>query len=221
VIGIKLLLLTSLTLFSKLNHTCLPIVRNDIKKYIPKDSLANLTKETILIMNKLNIKVRGTLLRDDSINLTVDPKVLHFNAFFRFEQIVFLGQPLNMEYRWYKKPQIIIPLTIDSVITLKKDTNKISYIKAASTIIHELTHFLQATWTENYFQANLESEMGKYILQKIELEAYAVGAYYFLYHYNRKRLKKIMKMKEDDFTKKKRLINTYYNTLYPWRPTPL
>ena len=111
---------------------------------------------------------------------------------------------------------------MNDVLQKTKDTVKLVFIKSLSTICHELTHYYQATWVEpeTYFEAKTEGEMGAYISQANEFESYCVGAYYFFKYYDKKKLKKIMKKKEDVETKRKNLINAYYNTLYPWRPSP-
>ncbi|MEO6611200.1 MAG: hypothetical protein ABIT05_03675 [Chitinophagaceae bacterium] len=178
--------------------------------------LPGLVKETAGIMTSLGIKIRENMEKDDTLKLDVTTKKEFFNAEFISHLVATPNK--NSNQRYYILPIIMISPTLDSVLFNKVDTNAFTRLKAFETIVHEITHFLQITLEDNYFRPTDMKDFNKYASQLSEIEAYAVGGYYFLKYYNKKKLKTILKSKTSNLEKMKSLFKTLYETLYPWRP---
>ena len=177
-------------------------------------------KETAKIMDILGISIRTRLEKDDSITIHLKNDFA-LNASFGQHQIGFIKRDglIDSSARWYIKPSIDITPLLDSIISKKIDTSKKVYTRACCFIIHELTHYFQKSIPPiNYFEPNNNFEYNKYISQQTEFEAYAVGSYYFLKKFNKRKLNKIMRLRIDKERRFKYLINAFWEEVYPWRP---
>jgi len=184
-------------------------------------SLKNLISETSKIMDILHISKRVNLKKDSpSINVLIDSTVLPFNAFFgglhKNERGVITPSG-NHALRYYRYPAIRMNPLLHLIVSKKKDTTAFVRLKAISIFVHELVHYLQATWWVHNITVTSYDQMESYISQPDEFEAYGAEAYFLLKYYNEKLLSSIMYSKNTQETKMKLLIKSYYSTVYPWR----
>lgn len=182
-----------------------------------KFDIVTFNTEASTIMDILLIKKRMHLSWDDTLKKIIDTSLFVFNAKFGTLKKEGVMSPPDLRLRYYLTPVIKVSPLMNLVITKSKDTTSFARLKAYSIVIHEMVHYLQETWDENYFSLKSMKEEKLYISQPTELEAYAVTAYYFLNLYDQKKLTKIMSSKIVLQKKYEKLINTYYEIVYPWR----
>jgi len=185
-----------------------------------RDFIPNIVKNHItkFIMDKIHIKVRPSHEKDDPIEFHIMNK---FRPFIRFHPTTAVLRNTNdTAMRIYTNPSIEIN-DIDYRIMIKiTDTSYIGYISTYSSIIHEVTHYLQATYIGPDYTLPIDSaSRQKYIRIPGEFEAFSVQSYYLLNYIDPKRLKKIIKRKVSDKRRMELLINAYTRILYPWRKT--
>lgn len=189
--------------------------------------LNDLIVQTIDIMNELKIEFRKNYVRDSAIEFIVNKNLLAFNAYFKGKggKLKYSYPQNDLRLRFYSNPCIVISSSLDSVLMGKKDTSNIVYHKALSTIVHELTHYLQVTMNIFHPQSYIPTKFTRYTLDKmmsdpIEVEGYSVGAYFYLRKYYPIELAEIMESSQSTKTKIRLLINAFYKAVYPWRPVP-
>ena len=194
--------------------------KTNTKKHYTKFDLTSAIQETKSIMNHLSIRIRENIKMDDSLRVYVNPAETNFNANFGSETPEKgLKAPQNhIELRYYILPLIEISSVMDSIIFNKKDTSYLIYMKGTSIIIHEISHYLQETWDDNYFKLRTMADEKRYISQPTEIESYAVGSYYFLSHFKPVELKEIMSSNETIHRKYELLINAYRKYVYSEMP---
>jgi len=164
------------------------------------------------IMNILKIKVRSTLRFDGQIELSIKKGSHYLDASFNNN----FGNDFLAEYdvnRVYKAPFLIITELCLNISNKTKDTTVFYYTRARETIVHELTHYLQASF--DMTKVDPKSNLKGYISEPTEFEAFSVGAYYFLQHTNKNELTRIMGLNIGLTDKCKILINTFYKLIYP------
>src|SRR6266542_4567026 len=157
-----------------------------------------LKNQTLYIMKKLGIGVRKNINKDDALFFgTYNSRFI--SCVYGQDAIApyYRSKGLDTNERWYIKPIINLSTTLNSIIRNKKDTTHLFYIDAFSSVIHELTHYYQNTYTgfdSTYIKGTLEN-FQEHVEQPVELEAYEAEAYYFLFFADKKALKKIMELK--------------------------
>lgn len=177
-----------------------------------------LKKQTIDIMNRLEIPIRKNHIKDDSLILTVYKSSL-ITANYGQEAIfpyIKSKKSIDTLNRIYKKPFIALSSVLYDIMIYKKDTSKIVIVKALGSVVHELTHYFQLTFVDekNYIHGNINNQV-QHITQPIEFEAYAVDAYYYLFFIDKKSLKQILKRNNDKIKLYKELINKQWQIQYP------
>jgi hypothetical protein len=193
------------------------------KLYLTKDTIDMkiMVEQTKYIMNRLQIGIRKNIHKDDSLKISTysSPKLISAAYGQDFMWPYSNSKGLDTLGRAYKNPNIIMSELMDSILKNRIDTTKFVRVKAHSSILHELTHYLQITYTsdDDYIPATLEG-FRDYVLQPTEFEAYAVDSYFTLYLLNRKELDRIMKMQTTRNERFKMLINAYFDLVYPQIP---
>lgn len=164
--------------------TCSPKINLNKSKYkLAKTDASIFINETKKIMNILGINIRDSLQYDGTIQTIISDSLFgyykDFGLFFPDSNLVGMINN-NIESRVYAYPIINIATNIDSIIIEKKDTSIYQEIYARSVIIHELTHYLQKTYT--YVGSKNRISNGKKFYYNLpdEKEAYAVQ-YYFMF----------------------------------------
>jgi hypothetical protein len=174
---------------------------------------SGLIKETIGMMKLLNIRVRDSIAKDGALKIgTIDTIANPFQkgigaTFARAKS----GRTLdsNGDAVKYMFPIIYVTHFIDSILSDRKDTSKISEVYARSVLVHELTHYLQKTVTITYGSRGKSLE--EYINLPDENEGLSIHAYYFLRHYSPNTLVAIQQKKMDTKQFRLSIINAMYS----------
>ena len=185
--------------------------------YVSND-LNNLKEQTKYIMTLFAFPIRKNLTQDDSITISTYPSN-YLTALFkrtanRVPLDIVTNQP-DMSKFYYESPAIGISSILDSIIYKKRDTSKVTFIKAHASLAHELTHYLQDIWRDDNTPYYADGNTIEHYSQPVEFQAYTVTAYYFFYFTDLKILKKTMNLEISKSDKAKRLINAYLELLYP------
>lgn len=180
-------------------------------------------RHTLLIMKELGFEIRKNLYRDAGRPLSTDI-IRNMNdareraSLIRYDSIY--GKKNDPSARFYFGPQICFRKIIYDIIYHKYDTTKVYRLYAFSCFYHEMCHYLQSTIGR--FPSDEEIRIAgnevACIESPMELEAYSVEAYFFLYFYDRKKLNAILSEKEDRIRKIKKLINAFNDYRYSPKP---
>ena len=178
-------------------------------------------KETFRICKVLNVPIRENITKDAPL------KIMQNNNFFALNAVFAVGKSTDIvgdetdSARYYLRPRIWLSPICFNVAAKITDTSKSIYFQAMGGIIHEFTHYIQASvtpqWLYFYPQRMDSINMNKYVSQIVEFESHAVEAYYYLENINRKKLKEIMHSNDGMDGKFKLLINEYFLETKPWR----
>lgn len=156
----------------------------NINGYSDTTILLQRTKE---IMKILNIYMRRSLDKDGSIRFIPDNYFDFFQAIFKPDTILYPGDSTHFWERYYPSSSIRLSSYADSVFALKIGIREGNYIKLQAMLVHEYTHFLQASVAWDYksgFDAKTEKDFKDYVSQVNELEAFATEAYFFIENIN-------------------------------------
>jgi hypothetical protein len=169
------------------------------------------------IMVELGINQRTNTKMDDSITSMALIIPNGHLAIFLAEKTIFPNN--DTISRYYLKPRLIVNLQVDSILKVDEAKPTPIYVYANSAVVHELTHYLQATIELNPKQDTTSfrdiRNRRRYMSTPREFEAYSVGFYYLLFYTNRSRLQDIMDTNIQSKRKMKMLINVADSMLYP------
>ncbi|WP_045114415.1 hypothetical protein [Microscilla marina] len=168
-----------------------------------------LIKDTLRIMKELNIKARPNYQKDSKI---VYEKFPSYDGLAGFEVIYDnVQQQNNPDLMFYIDPRIIFKPELEKELKVFEDTPK--NVKARSVLVHEYTHLLQwGTYEElhlkhDYISHEVDFEM--YVSQRIEFEAWATQAWYYLEHMALQELNDILELGLAEQETRKQLINRF------------
>lgn len=161
--------------------------------HLSKFSFPLLISEAKEIMGLLGIDIRDSIKYDGEIKLFVDDSLSNSYAFFQAEK-GFLAIDSNMKTRIYPYPVIHIAKNLDSIIMEIQDTSILMEVYARRVIVHEIAHHLQMTIPTIPHYEKLKLTEQDYINSVDEIEAFAVGAYYYLKRINPDYLATIVSM---------------------------
>ncbi|EAY26067.1 hypothetical protein M23134_06416 [Microscilla marina ATCC 23134] len=160
-------------------------------------------------MKELNIKARPNYQKDSKI---VYEKFPSYDGLAGFEVIYDnVQQQNNPDLMFYIDPRIIFKPELEKELKVFEDTPK--NVKARSVLVHEYTHLLQwGTYEElhlkhDYISHEVDFEM--YVSQRIEFEAWATQAWYYLEHMALQELNDILELGLAEQETRKQLINRF------------
>ena len=202
-------------------YSCSPIIKINRANH----TVESVEIETRKIMHTLKLPIRIPFSKEDSLKIVFDDAAINLTAQFHYSGIkckVHNGI-LDTGSMTYIQPTIELSPSLYKIYNRIIDTSFKVSIKAEATIVHEFTHFLQASYADSATYVNPPDNFNdsfhlrRHYEQSTELQAYAVQSYYALSFINRKELKKIIRTKTDMNEKYRLLFNAYDHEFYPWR----
>lgn len=178
--------------------------------YAESDTAIDLDKylsETKRIMKVLNIDIREVINKDGALNVVADDHVKMLVGYFKSNYVV-PEKDTSRRSVSYKSPMIYISPLCDSILQNKKQVSGYVRLQAETTLIHELTHYLQTTPREKNYKGDLD-KLDEYINQPTEFEAMSVMGYYYLEKTKDELFDVIIKSDDSGKRKMAQLISTY------------
>jgi hypothetical protein len=198
---------------------CEPLLScsHNLNPFVVDNGMPAMVAETGSIMQALKIPIRHPIQdHQDSIQFATNKGLAGLNAFFSFKATLYINNNghIDSSNRSYEDPIMIVSNELIDILNRRTDTSKSAYSQAKAVVIHELTHYLQATiGGKNYVNASIPN-FTNYLIQPIEFEAYAVESYYYLKYTDGRELRRIMRKKISSSQKMKELINSVNNKIF-------
>lgn len=171
------------------------------------------------IMYSLSFAIRKNIMRDDPLIIKADTSKKGMSAEFRPNTMQQLKPypPLDTLGRFYKKEYFLISKIVYEIVFIKKECSRKERIQALATFIHEIVHYLQASYLFEYGDKEIKTrgELKTNMMLSVELEAYSVDSYFILNFLNKDKLRSILKIKANKKQRAKLLINAANKEVYP------
>ena len=173
---------------------------------------------TISIMKRLQVKIRSTYNQNSMLpNIKTDIAKRGYSAEYNSDTDNPLITLSTDTYTLFKNPMKYY--SNYNINNFSKETILIDSLRHISTLIHELSHFLEDTSNYNFksLNPNFKCNIGEvfcFVRYPSEFNAYAVGATYFLQNFDKNRLNDILKKKKSLLEKKVDIINAVYCDIF-------
>lgn len=187
-----------------------------LTKSVSAQELKEEIKITICIMDALKIKIRSTYDKYSVLpKLKIGKDEKGYSAYYngnKDKPEIFISGNTNL---FLDSPQQYnLKFKIDS---FPKKTKTVDSLRHMSTLIHELTHYLEDTFKYKslYPSANCKNgDVFCYVRYPTEFDAYTVEASFVLLNFNRKLFNQIMKKNKSLDEKKVEIINAVYCDMF-------
>lgn len=167
--------------------------------------------ETKDAMKALNINIRQNILLDSPLLILVDSSFVSLKARFEAQKGHFpLGGDTAL--RFYADPKIYLSKTLDSVLVNQKHLKNDFRIIAASILVHELVHYLQATYVKPQVINGRQLSNAEYFYSPPEYEAWLVQCYYFMKKHNPNAFRTLLKSNKSSTYKNDLFFDYFFST---------